>query len=82
MARDEAMVALHTAKGLGRLRRNSPGVSSFAEATAELESTHYRTLLEHLARAATRRETRDLADGLLSHHPSASTGQAPRISIS
>jgi hypothetical protein len=69
MARYEAMVTLHTAKGLGRLRRHSPGVSSFSLATAQLESGHYRALLQHLGRAAIRQETRDLATGLLAYHP-------------
>ncbi|MFC4047877.1 hypothetical protein ACFO1B_56615 [Dactylosporangium siamense] len=68
MARYEAMVTLHTAKGLGRLRQDSPGISSFSLATAQLERDHYRALLDHLARAATRRETRELATHLLVQH--------------
>ncbi|HST85263.1 MAG TPA: hypothetical protein VLL08_26220 [Kineosporiaceae bacterium] len=69
LERYEAMAALHAAKGLGRLRTMDAGISSFSHATAQLEADHYGALLDHLAKAATQPDVRNLAAALSAHSP-------------
>lgn len=58
----ESMLALHAVKGLGRLRRADPDVSSYTLGSRRMQGLHYQEILRYLRTSASRPVVRTLAE--------------------
>lgn len=63
--RYEALATLHAIKGLGRVRHADIGASLFSITTTQVQTTHYRGLLNYLAEFARSQDVRNLAAAAL-----------------